>query len=334
MKKALGLVLLATAALAAEGYHVVGKIHIGGPGGWDYLAMDTSSHRLFVSNSTRVVVVDVDAGKVVGEIPDTQGVHGIAFAPSLNRGFTSNGRANTVTIFDLKTLQKIGEAKAGTNPDAIAYEPKTQRVFTFNGRSGDSTAIDAKTGTVVGTFALGGKPEFAVVDGTGKIYDNLEDKSEIVEIDAQKMAVLRRFPLAPCESPSGLAIDTAHHKLFSVCENKMMAVTDYESGKVVATAPIGSGPDAAAFDPGAGIAFSSNSEGTLTLVRDVNGKYEAVDTVNTERSARTMTVDPKTHRVYLSAAEYGPMPASAPGEKRRGRPPVVADSFHVLVVGK
>jgi DNA-binding beta-propeller fold protein YncE len=264
--------------------------------------------------------------------PQLHGVHGIAIAPELNKGFISNGQSNSVTVFDLKTLAKLGEPATGQNPDAICYEPKTQRVFTFNGRSNDSTAIDAKTNEIVATFPLNGKPEFCVADGAGKLYNNLEDKSEVIEIDAAKPAVTRRTSLAPAESPSGLAIDVKNKKLFSVGDNKMMAVTDIATMKVIATPAIGAGPDAAGFDPGTGLAFSSNGEGTLTIVKLVNGKYEAVDTVATERGARTMTVDPKLHRVYLLAAEYGPAPEAKEGKK--GRPPVLPDSFHILVVGK
>jgi DNA-binding beta-propeller fold protein YncE len=332
MKKLLTAGLLIATAFAAEGYKVLNKIKIGGTGGWDYVALDNTNRRIYASHGTSVEVIDPDAGKVVGTIPQLHGVHGIAIAPELNKGFISNGQSNSVTVFDLKTLAKLGEPATGQNPDAICYEPKTQRVFTFNGRSNDSTAIDAKTNEIVATFPLNGKPEFCVVDGAGKIYNNLEDKSEVIEIDAAKPAVLRRTSLAPGESPSGLAIDVKNKKLFSVCDNKMMVVTDIATMKVIATPAIGTGPDAAGFDPGTGLAFSSNGDGTLTIVNLVNGKYEAVDTVPTERGARTMTVDPKLHRVYLLAAEYGPAPEAKEGKK--GRPPVLPDSFHILVVGK
>jgi len=328
------LIGLAAAAMAAEGYHVLSQIKIGGGGFWDYLSMDSSARRLYASHGTLVEVIDVDAGKKVGEIPDTAGVHGIAIAPELNKGFTSNGRSNNVTVFDLKTLQKTGEVATGTNPDAICYEPKTQRVFTFNGRSNDSTAIDAKTGTVVATFMVGQKPEFCAVDGAGKVYANIENTSEIVEIDARTPAVTRRAKLEPCDAPSGLAIDTKNHRLFSVCENRIMAVTDAETLKVIATPAIGAGPDAAAFDPATGMAFSSNGQdGTLTIVGLVNGKYAPVETVTTERTARTMALDEKTHRIYLSAAETGPAPEPKDGQKK-GRAPILPDSYHIVVVGK
>jgi YVTN family beta-propeller protein len=320
--------------MAAEGWHVTNKIKIGGAGGWDYLTVDSSAHRLYASHNTQVEVIDTESGKVVGQIADTQGVHGIAIAPDLHKGFTSNGRANNVTVFDLGTLQKTGEVATGTNPDAICYDPKTQRVFTFNGRSNDSTAIDAKTNMVVATFPVGQKPEFCAADGTGKMYANLENSSEIVEIDTQKPAVTRHASVAPCEEPSGLAINTAAHELFAVCDNKMMAVIDANTLKVIATAAIGAGPDAAAFDPSSGSAFSSNGQdGTLTVVKKVSGKWEPVETVTTERTARTMALDSKAHKIYLSAAEVGPAPEPKEGQKK-SRGAVLPDSFHIVVVSK
>jgi DNA-binding beta-propeller fold protein YncE len=329
---ALGVV---AAAFAAEGYHVLNKIKVGGNGFWDYTTVDSSARRLYATHGTEVDVVDIDSGKVVGQIPQLHGIHGVALAPELNKGFISNGQSNSVTIFNLKTLAKEGEpAVEGMNPDSICYEPKTQRVFTFNGRSGNSTAINAKTGEPVASFPVGGKPEFCAVDGAGKVFVNLEDKGQIAEIDAAKPAVLRTASIAPCEEPSGLAIDTKDGVLFSACDNKMMAVTDIKDLKVIATPAIGPNPDAAGFDPGTGLAFSSNGggDGSLSIIKKVNGKWETVDTVATERGARTMTVDPKTHRVYLLAAEYGPAPEAKAGERKR--PPVLPDSFHVLVVGK
>jgi YVTN family beta-propeller protein len=332
MKKILTVVVLAAAAFAATGYKVLNKIKIGGAGSWDYCAMDSAAGRLYVSHGASVEVVDVNAGKVVGTIPDLHGVHGIAIAADLGKGFITNGQSNSVTVFDLKTLAKSGEPAVGQNPDAVCYEPKTHRVFTFNGRSNDSSVIDAKTGQVVATLALNGKPEFCAADGAGKLYNNLEDKSEVVEIDAAKPEVTRRTSILPCEGPSGLAIDLKGKKLFSVCDGTM-AVTDITTFKVIATPKIGQGPDAAGFDPDLGLAFSSNgSDGNLSIVGLVNGKYDTVDTVATERGARTMTVDPKTHRVYLLAAEY-PAPAAG-AQPGRGRVPALPDSFHVLVVGK
>src|SRR5262245_12609177 len=237
MRKVLLLVLfVAGSALgAATGYHLIKEIKIGGDGGWDYLTMDNAARRLYVSHNTHVVVVDPDVGRVVGDIPDTPGVHGIAIAADLNRGFVSNGRGNNVTIFDLKTLKPISQAMTGENPDSIRYEPKSGRVFTFNGRSNNSTAIDAKTGMVVGTIPMGGKPEFSVADDRGHVYVNIEDTSEVVEIDAAKAAVTRRYSLKPCEGPTGLAIDVKNRRLFSACGNRMMAVSEADTGKIIAT---------------------------------------------------------------------------------------------------
>jgi DNA-binding beta-propeller fold protein YncE len=326
-------VAMAALALASEGFKVVSKIKIGGTGGWDYVAVDPDARRVYASHGTLVEVVDTTTGKVAGQITQLHGVHGVAVAPEFGKGFITNGQSNSVTIFDLKTLAKVGEPQTGQNPDSVCFEPKTKRIFTFNGRSNDSTAIDPKTNEVLKSLPLSGKPEECAADGTGKIYVNLEDSNEIIEIDAAKPAVLRHASLAPCESPSGLAIDIKNKKLFSACSNKVMAVTDITSLKVVATTPIGAGTDGAGFDAGLGLAFSSNGgDGTLSIVKEVNGTYQTVDTVTTERGARTMTVDSKNHRVYLLAAEYGPAPAAEPG--KRVRPPILPDTFHILVVGK
>jgi DNA-binding beta-propeller fold protein YncE len=279
------------------------------------------------------VVLDVDHGKVVGEIPDTLGVHGIALAPELGRGFTSNGRSASVTIFDFKTLSVIGSVKTGEGPDAIVYDPKTRRVLTMNGRSQSATIIDAASGEVTATLALGGKPEFAVADGKGRIFVNLEDQSAELEIDPLRPGIVHRWPLAPCTEPSGLAIDREHRRLFAGCHNRMMAVIDADSGKVIATPAIGVGVDANAFDPEAQLAFSSNGEGTLTIVReDSPGDFRVIENVETKRGARTMALDEKTHNVYLVTAEFGPTPAPT-NENPRPRPPVLADSFVVLVYG-
>jgi YVTN family beta-propeller protein len=334
MKRVFAFVLIAaTAGFAAEGYHVINRIKIGGTGGWDYVAVDGASHRLYASHNSSVAIVDTEKGAVIGTIVDLHGVHGIAIAAGLNKGFISNGQSNTVTVFDLATLAKTAEIPTGQDPDAICFEPKTARVFTFNGHSGDATAIDAKSNAVVATIPLGGKPEFCAAPGDGKLYVNIEDKSTLVEIDAAKPAVLRTAKLAPCDGPSGLAIDAADGVLFSVCDNKTMAVTDIKQMKVIATPAIGQGPDAAGYDPGPGLAFSSNGrDGTLTIVKMVDGKWQVVDIVPTEPGARTMAVDTVTHTVYLLAAELGPAPAVLPGQ--RSRPSIVPDTFHVLVVGK
>jgi YVTN family beta-propeller protein len=318
-----------------SGYHLLKKIPLGGEGFWDYIIFDSPTRRLFISRGTKVVVLDVDSGKAVGEIPNTDGVHGIALAQDLNRGFTSNGRAGTVTIFDLKTLQVIGGAQAGTNPDAIIYDPASKRVFAMNGRSKDVTAIDAATGKVVGTIPVDGKPEFAVADGAGRVYVNIEDKSEEQQIDSQNLKVTATWPLAPCDEPSGLAMDIANRRLFAGCGNKMMGVVNADTGTVVATPPIGEGVDANAFDPGTGYAFASNGgSGTLTVVHeDSPGKYSVVEDVPTQAHARTMALDPKTHEVFLVTADFGPAPA-ATADNAHPRPTMVKDSFVVLVFGK
>jgi DNA-binding beta-propeller fold protein YncE len=331
----LTLALGVTAALAADDYKVLRKAPLGGEGGWDFVTVDGPAKRLYIARGTRVMVVDTETLAVAGELPDTAGVHGVAVAPDLGRGFTTNGRTNNSTIFDLKTLKRLGEVKTGENPDAILYEPRSHRVLAFNGRSKDVTVIDAKEGTVAGTIALEGKPEVAVHDDKGTVFVNLEDKSEVVAIDASAMKVKGRWTLAPCEEPTGLAIDRAHRRLFATCDNKMMAVMDADSGRVVTTVPIGQGPDGAAFDEGRQLAFSSNGrDGTVTVIREVSpDKFEVVQTLETAKSARTVDLDPKTHRLYLVAAQFGAAPSPTP-EQPRPRPAMVAGSFEVLVVGR
>ncbi len=329
-----GLVFaVSAAASAAPNWHVSQRWQIGGEGGWDYLAYDAG--RVYVSRSDRVVVLDANSGKQLGEVDGLSGVHGIALADDLHRGFISNGRANTVTVFDpasLKTLQTI--AVNGENPDAILYDPFSKRVFTFNGHSHDASVIDAASGKLLAKIALPGKPEFAVSDARGHVYDNIEDKGELVEIDPQAMKVTATWQLKNCEEPSGLAIDIAHHRLFSVCQNKAMAVTDADSGKAVASVPIGDGPDAAAFDPQRQLAFSSNGEsGTLTVVHeDGADRFTVVQNVPTQKSARTMALQPGGD-VFLSAAQFGPKPAPS-ADNPHVRPPLVPGSFTILVVGE
>jgi DNA-binding beta-propeller fold protein YncE len=308
---------------------VIKTLPVGGDEGWDYVAVDSNARRVYVSHGTSVVVLDADSGAVVGKIADTPGVHGIAVASDLGRGFTSNGRANTVTIFDLKSLAAVGTVKTGTNPDAIVYDPGTKRVFTMNGRSQDATVINATDGTVVGTIALGGKPEFVVSDGKGSMFVNLEDKSELVQFDPQKLSVLNHWSLAPCEEPSGLAIDLKTRRLFAGCGNKMVAVVNADTGKVVATPAIGDGVDANGFDPETNYVFASNGEGTLTVIHeDTADKYTVVEAVPTKKTARTMGLDLKTHNIFLPAADFDP---PAPGERRGKMKP---GSFVVLLVGK
>jgi DNA-binding beta-propeller fold protein YncE len=275
------------------------------------------------------MVVDIETGKLVGDIPDTPGVHGIALAPELNRGFTSNGKADTAAIFDLKTLKVIGQVKTGANPDAILYDPFSKLVFTFNGRSQDATIFNAASGEVVKTIVLGGKPEFATADGKGKVYVNIENTSEVAEIDSQKLSVTNRFSLKPGEEPTGMAIDPEHHRVYSGCHNKLMTVLDVESGKVTAMVPIGERVDGNGFDQVLGLAFSANGDGTLTVVRESSpGKFEVAGTVTTQVGARTMATDPKTHNIYLPTAEF------APTTEPKTRPTIVENSFVVLVVGR
>jgi YVTN family beta-propeller protein len=334
----LALLSLATALAAAAqpgpgGYRLARTIPVGGEGGWDYLTVDTAAHRLYVSHATRVEVVDTEKHTVVGAIPDTPGVHGIALAPELGRGFTSNGRAGTVTVFDLKTLAVITTVKVtGENPDAITYEPTSRRIFTFNGRSNNATAIDAATYQVVGTLPLGGKPEFAVPDGKGRMYVNLEDTATLVAFDARTLEVKERWPLAPCETPTGLGIDREHRRLFVGCRSKVMAVVDGDSGRVITTLPIDGGVDGIAFDPATALAFSSNGEGTLTIVHeDAPDTFTLVGSVPTKPGAKTLALDAATHRIYLSTARFGP-PPSPTAENPKGRPSVLPGTFEILVV--
>ena len=341
MKTILCLTLAAAALMAAPPtYKVIAKIKIGGGARWDYAFLDSANHRLYVSHGTQTEVIDTATDKLVGTIPDTNGVHGIAIADALGRGFTSDGADNDVTVFDLKTLKPItsigqnGKIKTGQNPDAIIYEPVTQRVFTFNGRSKDATAIDAKTGNVItSSIPLGGKPEFAQVDGKGHIYVNIEDLSEIVEIDAKDSLVSKRYSIAPCDEPSGLTFDLKKAHLYSVCRNKLMIVSDPVAGKVLANLPIGTGSDGVAFDDG--YAFSSNGrDGNITMVGETApGKFEVVATIQTQVSARTIAADQKGHKLYLPATEPGP-PAVGKDGKQGKNPSSVPESFAVLVIGR
>lgn len=319
---------------SAKAFHLLAKFPLGGEGGWDYVTVDSGPGRLYISRGARVVVVDITNGNKVGEIPETAGVHGIALVPALRRGFTSNGRSNTVTIFDLNTLQTISQVKTGTNPDAIIFDDASRMVFAFNGRSGDTTVIDAASGSVAATIPLGGKPEFAAADGLGQVFVNIEDKNEVAVIDSRSLKVKARWALGKCDEPSGLAIDRKNRRLFSGCANKVMVILDSADGHIIDTLPIGQGVDATAFDPDLGLAFSSNGEGTITVIaEETPNKFSVAATIPTQRSARTMTLDPATHKIYLPAASFGPMPAPDPAKPRQ-RPPILPDSFVILVFGK
>ncbi|MDP9082344.1 MAG: YncE family protein [Pseudomonadota bacterium] len=325
----------AQSAPADSSLKVLQTWHLDGPGGWDYLTLDSAAQRLFVSHSTRVDVIDTRSGKLIGAIPDTNGVHGIALAEDLQRGYTSNGKADTVTMFDLDTLAVIKEGPiSGRNPDAILYEPMGRHVFTFNGRSKDVTVLDAANLKVVATLPLPDKPEFAVDDGRGHIYANIESESgQIVVIDSRKLTITATWTLPGCASPTGLAMDKAHGRLFSVCDGKVMAVTDATTGKQVAKVAVGEGPDAVAYDAKHGRVFSSNGEGTLTVVHQESADhYRVIDSLQTKRGARTMALDSASGMVYLVSADFGPLPAAVPGLPRP-RPVPIPGTFTVLVVG-
>lgn len=315
----------------ASGYHLAATWKPGGEGGWDYLSVDPAAHRLYVTRPDRVQVIDTESGKLVGEVLGLDGGHGVALATEFHRGFASSGRSNTVVVFDLETLKPVGEPLAvGKKPDAIIYDSASKHVFAFDGGSDEASVIDAGTAKVVGTIPLGGGPEFAAVDGKGTLYVNLEDKSETLAIDTQKNAVTHRWPLAPGDGPSGLALDAATGHLFAGCHNEQMAVLDAASGKVLASPAIGQGVDACAFDPGTGFAFASCGDGTMTVVKETApGNFPVLEKVLTKPGARTMALDPVTHAVFLAAADYEPAPAPAPGEKRT-RPKMVPGSYVVL----
>lgn len=327
----LGLWILSPVNIqAAEGpYHLLKEIPVGGEGGWDYLSVDEAGRRLYISHGTKAVVIDIDKDAVCGEIADTPGIHGVAIASDLRRGFTSNGRENKASIVDLKTLKTIEKVETGQNPDGMLYEPEQQQVYMFNGRSQSATVIDAKTGKVVATVSLPGKPEFGTADPkAGRVYNNQEDKSLVAVIDTKTHQVVNSWPVAPGEEPSGMAIDVAHHRLFIGCGNRKMIVMDNTNGKVVADLPIGQGVDACAFDPGTHYSFASCGDGTVTVVQEESpDKFTVIQTLKTEPRARTMTLDPKTHRIYLASAKFE---AAAAGERR---PRMVADSFKILVYG-
>jgi DNA-binding beta-propeller fold protein YncE len=337
MKKILLPVLLALAVAVcrADGpYHFIKEIAVGSDGFWDGLIVDSAAQRLYVSHATQVVVIDLAKDQVVGEITNTPGVHDIAVASKLNRGFTSNGRENKVSIVDLKTLQTMSKVDTGTNPDAILFEPGQNEVYAFNGRGQSATVIDADSGKVVTTIPLGGKPEFAEADpAAGRVFDNLEDKSEVAAIDTQTHQVLNRWPIAPGESASGLGIDVKHHRLFLGCDNQLMVMMDSVSGKVLATVPIGAGVDGAAFDPGTQFAFAScGQSATVTIAHEHADKLTVVQTLKTERGARTMALDPTTHNIYLPTAQFEAPTNQVAGGPRQ-RPKMVPGTFKILVYG-
>jgi DNA-binding beta-propeller fold protein YncE len=320
----------AAPAAAADGYRLLKTVPVPGDGGWDYLIVDDAARRVYVSHGNQVEVLDADTYELKGTIADTKGVHGIALAPDLGRGFTSNGGADTVTIFDLKTLKSLGDVKTGKNPDSIIYDPATKQVFAFNGRGASATVIGASDGKVAGTIDLDGRPEFAVSDGAGHVYVNLEDKNLLLKLDAKNMKVLERWPLAPGETPTGLAMDTKTQRLFVGCRSKLLVVVSAENGKVVAKQAIGEGVDATAFDPETGMVFCSCGDGTVSVIHeDGPDKYTLVETIKTKPRSKTMALDLKTHNLFLPSAEFKANP-----DKPGARPTMVPKSFAILVYGK
>jgi YVTN family beta-propeller protein len=319
---------------ADEPYHFVSEIPVGGEGGWDILSVDSDAHRLYLSHSTKVVVVDLDKNAVAGEITDTPGVHAFLAVPDLHRGFSSNGKENKSSVVDLDTLKTISKIDTGQNPDAMAYEPAKGELYVFNHSGNSVTVIDARNAKVVSTIELGGSPEFGVADTkSGRVYCNIEDKNEVVVIDAVRHEVTARWPLSPGTEPTGIALDAAHHRLFAACNNKMMVMLDTDTGKVVATAPIGSGTDGCTFDPGTQLAFASCGEGVTTIVKEETPEtLTVVQTLKTERRARTIELDPRTHRIYLPTAQFQPAPSPSPGTSP-GRPTVIPNTFKLLVYG-
>jgi len=326
---ALILALAAPAALFAQpqtSYHVTHTYTLGGEGRWDYVVPDPANHRLFIARQNRVMVVDEDSGTLLGEVTGIDGAHGTALAPATGHGFATSGNDQSVVMFDLKTFQPLGRIPAAEDADAIVYDSASNRVFTLNGDAHSSTVIDPQAGKVITNLPLGGKPEYGASAGDGKVYANLTDTNEVVEIDAKTATVTRRWPTAPCKQPVSMAIDTAHHRLFSGCRSGLMAVSDYQGGKVVATLPIGTGVDGAGYDPASGDAFASNANGTLTVIhQDSPDQYHVVENVQTPEGARNMGLDPTNHRVFLVSAKFGPA-------EGRGRPPVLPGTFTLMVI--
>ena len=329
---AIALTLAAVTALLlaqpSSSYRITQTYTLGGDGRWDYVVPDPPNHRLFIARENRVIVVDEDRGTLLGEVTGIQGAHGTAVAQATGHGFATSGNDQSVVMFDLKTFKALGRIPAAEDADAIVYDGASNRVFTFNGDAHSSTVIDPRAGTLITNIPLGGKPEYGASAGDGKVYGNLTDTSEVVEIDAKTATVARRWPTAPCKQPVSMALDVAHHRLFSGCRSGVMAISDYQAGKVVATVPIGTGVDGAGYDAASGDAFASNADGTLTVIhQDGPDQYHVAENVQTPQGARNMGLDPTNHRVFLVSAKFGPAPAGA-----RGRPPVLPGSFTLMVV--
>lgn len=318
---------LSPAAQSSSAYRITHSYVLGGDGSWDYIVPDPPNHRLFVGRQNRVMVVDENSGTLLGEVTGIDGAHGTAIAAASGHGFATSGRDRSVVMFDLKTFKTLGRIPAAEDADAIIYDPASNRVFTFNGDAHSSTVIDP-AGTLIANVPLGDKPEYGASAGDGRVYANLTDTSEVVELDARKASVLRRWSTAPCKQPVAMAIDTGHHRLFSGCRSGVMAVSDYQAGKIVATAAIGSGVDGAAYDTASGDAFASNADGTLTVIhQDDPNQYRVVQTLQTAPAARNMGLDPSNHRLFLVSAKFGPAPATG-----RGRGAVLPDTFTLMVV--
>ena len=329
MRTTIVILTVAVAALQSPTpYRIAQTFRLGGDGGWDYIVPDPAGHRLFIGRANRVMVVDEETGKLVGTVTDINGAHGTAIAASTGHGFATSGNDSSVVMFDLKSFKVLKRIPAAEDADAIIYDTASKRVFTFNGDAHSSTVIDPAQGTVITNIPLNGKPEYGASTGDGKVYTNLTDTSEVVEIDATSATVSRRWPTAPCKQPVSMAIDAAHHRLFSGCRSGVMAISDYEAGKIVTTLPIGAGVDGAGYDATSADAFASNLDGTLTVIhQDSPDHYSVIQTLQTSQGSRNMGLDPTNHRIYVAAAKFGPAPASG-----RGRPPVLPDSFSLLVI--
>ena len=322
-------------AQSGAGYHITHTYPVGGEGSWDYVIPDTAYHRLFIGRQNRLMVVDENTGKLLGEVGDIHGAHGAALVHRTGHGFATSANDSSVVMFDLKTLKVLGRAPAAEDADAIIYDPASNRVFTFNGDAHSSTVIDPRTGKLVTNIPLGGKPEYGASARDGKVYTNIADNNEVVEIDAKNLKVTRRWPTAPCEHPVSMAIDLRNHRLFSGCRSGVMAVSDYRAGKVIATLPIGQGVDGAAYDPVTRDAFASNVDGTLTVIhQDSPDAYHVVENVQTAQGGRNMGLDPANHRLFVVSAKFGPPPAESTAANPRRRPPVLPGSFMIMVVEK
>ncbi len=329
------LALVAAPSLAAQSsqsYEITHTYNVGGEGGWDYVVPDAPNHRVFIGRQTRVMVVDMNNGRLIAEVTGIHGAHGTAVAPGTGHGFATSGNDSSIVMFDLKTYRTLARIPAAEDADAIIYDPASKRIFSFNGDANSSTVVDPLKGTLVTNIPLGGKPEYGQSARNGKIYVNLVDSSQVVEIDARMLTVTRRWSTAPCKNPVSMAIDTRHQRLFSGCRSGVMAISDYKNGTVVATVPIGQGVDGAGYDPALRDAYASNGDGTLTVIhQDAPDKYHVAETVKTGERGRNMGLDPASHRIYVVSAKFGPVPDSTATNPRR-RPPILPGSFMVIVV--